>query len=107
MIYSGTPHYNLKDCLVTSFFYCQLLILVDIFSESFTTTSTGVQVVPINNLLWMKGDNLIIHVTSHVQRLAKKMEENGLSSGKNSVKDITYDFLIRSADFGPHSELPT
>jgi len=81
------------------------LILVDVFSQSLTITKEKeIKLVPINNLQSSKRGNMIIHVTSHLQRLRKILNKKGLTmdslrrvltlsyqSDDNVKLDETYD----------------
>merc|ERR1712013_451412 len=96
---SGT---NKVDDLVMA---AKLLILVDVFSQSLTITKDKeIKLVPINNLQSSKRGNMIIHVTSHLQRLRKILNKKGLpmdslrrvltliyQSDDNVKLDETYD----------------
>ena len=73
----------------------QLLILVDVFSQSLTTTrDKETKLVPINNLERSTRGNMIIHVTSHLHRLVKILNKKGLPMGK-----LVYIFWHERAAF--------
>ena len=61
----------------------QLLILVDVFSQSFAASKDGgIELVPINSLEREKRGNMVVHVTSHLKRLVKRMKKKSLPTGK-------------------------
>jgi len=68
---SGTN--NVDDLVIAT----KLLILVDVFSQSFTREG-DLKLVPINNLKSYKREMMIVHVASHLMRLVKILNKKGL-----------------------------
>ena len=74
----------------------QLLILVDVFSQSLTITNDQeIKLVPINNLQSSKRGNMIIHSTSHLQRLGKILNKKGLPTGMLISKGLFIYYVIQ------------
>ena len=85
----------------------QLLILVDVFSQSLTITKDKeIKLVPINNLQSSKRGNMIIHVTSHLQRLVKILNKKGLPMGKLVYnRYLVKNTFFRQSEKGSHPQL--
>jgi len=81
---SGTN--NVDDLVMAS----KLLILVDVFSQSFTREG-DLKLVPINNLKSWKRQNMIVHVASHLKRLVKILNKKNLPvDGLRKVFTLSY-----------------
>jgi len=81
---SGTN--NVDDLVMAS----KLLILVDVFSQSFTREG-DLKLVPINNLKSWKRQNMIVHVASHLKRLVKILNKKNLPvDGLRKVLTLSY-----------------
>jgi len=81
---SGTN--NVDDLVMAS----KLLILVDVFSQSFTREG-DLKLVPINNLKSWKRQNMIVHVVGHLKRLVKILNKKGLPvDGLRKVLTLSY-----------------
>jgi len=81
---SGTN--NVDDLVMAS----KLLILVDVFSQSFTREG-DLKLVPINNLKSWKRQNMMVHVASHLKRLVKILNKKGLPvDGLRKVLTLSY-----------------
>jgi len=81
---SGTN--NVDDLVMAT----KLLILVDVFSQSFTREG-DLKLVPINNLKSWKRQNMIVHVASHLKRLVKILNKKNLPvDGLRKVLTLSY-----------------
>jgi len=68
----------------------KLLILVDVFSQSFTRDG-DLELVPINNLKSYKKNLMIVHVASHLNRLVKILNKKSLPlDGLRKVLTLSY-----------------
>jgi len=66
----------------------KLLILVNVFSQSLTISqkTSEVELVPVNSLDTSKRKNMVIHATTHLQRLVKRLNKNNINI-KNTSSD--------------------
>jgi len=73
----------------------KLLILVDVFSQSFTATKDGgIELVPFNSLEREKRGNMVVHVTSHLKRLVTRMKKKSLpTDGLRKVLTLNYQSI--------------
>jgi len=73
----------------------KLLILVDVFSQSFAASKDGgIELVPINSLEREKRGNMVVHVTSHLKRLVKRMKKKSLpTDGLRKVLTLNYQSI--------------
>ena len=71
----------------SSLLYPQLLILVDVFSQSIAPSKKmngdpDLKLVPISDLERTKRGNMVIHAASHLQILVNRLNKIGLPLGK-------------------------